>query len=130
MADPAFNPMDEAWRARAATAVAEVEATLRSKTTDEWMAIFDREGVPAGPVHFAEDMIDDPQVQANELMVSLDHDLSGPQRQVAPILGFARTPLAAQGASPPLGRDSDEYVRRAGYSDAEIAALRERGVVA
>ncbi|MEX2229418.1 MAG: CoA transferase [Dehalococcoidia bacterium] len=130
IADPKFNPMDAAWRANASAAVAAVETTLRSKTTDEWMAIFDRDGVPAGPVHFAEDMLDDPQVQANGMIVELEHDLSGPQRQVGPILGFSKTPLAAQGASPPLGRDSDEYVRRAGYSDAEIAAFRERGVIA
>lgn len=130
LADPAFNPMDAEWRAGAATAVAAVEATMGGKTTAEWMEIFDREGVPAGPVNFGEDMLDDPQVQANGMIVELDHDLSGPQRQVGPILGFAKTPLAAQGASPPLGRDSDEYVRRAGYDDAAIASLRERGVIA
>lgn len=129
MADPAFNPMDAEWRAGAAKAVAEVEATLRGKTTAEWMEIFDREGVPAGPVNFGEDMLDDPQVQANGMIVELEHDLSGPQRQVGPIIGFAKAPLAAQGASPPLGRDSDEYVRRAGFDDAEIASLRERGIV-
>ncbi len=130
MADPEFNPLDPAWQQKAAGAVAEVEAILRSKTTDEWMEIFDREGVPAGPVTFPEDLLDDPQVQANEMIVSLEHELSGPQRQVGPILGMAKTPLAAQGPSPRLGADTDEYVRRAGYGDAEIAKLREQGVIA
>ena len=128
-ADPAFDPNDEAWRAKAAAAVAAVEETLRSKTTAEWMEIFDREGVPAGPVNFAEDMLDDPQALANGMVVELDHDITGPQRQVSPILRFSKTPLAAQGASPPLGRDTDRYVRRAGYGDAEIADLRARGVL-
>jgi crotonobetainyl-CoA:carnitine CoA-transferase CaiB-like acyl-CoA transferase len=130
MADPQYNPLDAAWQAKAHTAVAEVEQILRSKTTEEWMEIFDREGVPAGPVNFPEDLIDDPQVQANEMMVSLDHELAGPQRQVGPILGMSKTPLAAQGASPRLGADTDDYVRRAGYSDAEIAKLREQGLIA
>jgi crotonobetainyl-CoA:carnitine CoA-transferase CaiB-like acyl-CoA transferase len=80
-------------------------------------------------VNFAEDMVDDPQARANGMFVALDHDITGPQRQVAPILRFSKTPLAAQGASPPLGRDTDRYVRRAGYGDAEIADLRARGVL-
>jgi crotonobetainyl-CoA:carnitine CoA-transferase CaiB-like acyl-CoA transferase len=129
MADPNFNPLDEEWVRGANAAVAEVEATLRSKTTADWIQIFDREGVPAAPVNFPEDLIDDPQVEANGMMVSLDHDLSGPQRQVGPLLEFSRTPLEAQGASPPLDRDTDEIVRMAGYSDEQIAALRSRGVI-
>jgi len=129
MADPNFNPLDEAWVKNANLAVADVEAALRSKTTSEWMSIFDREGVPAGPVNFADDLIDDPQIQANEMMVALDHDLSGPQRQVGPLLEFSRTPLEAQGASPPLDRDTDEIVRMAGYDDDQIADFRARGVI-
>ena len=129
MADPNFDPLDEAWVKNATAAVAEVEATLRSKTTAEWMRIFDREGVPAGPVNFPEDLIDDPQVQANEMMVALDHELSGPQRQVGPLLEFSRTPLQAQGASPPLDHDTDEIVSLAGYSKEQVASLRARGVI-
>ncbi len=130
MADPAYNPLDPEWRAKAEAAVAEVEEKLRSKTTQEWMEIFDREGVPAGPVQFPEDLIDDPQVQANEMIASLEHELSGPQRQVGPIIQMAKTPLAAQGPSPVLGRHTDDYARLAGYSDDEIARLREQGILA
>jgi len=129
MADPKFNPLDEEWVSGAEVAVANVEATLRSKTTAEWMRIFDRAGVPAAPVNFPEDLIDDPQVEANEMMVTMDHDLSGPQRQVGPLLEFSRTPLEAQGASPPLDRDTDAIVRMAGYTDEQIAELRDRGVI-
>ena len=46
------------------------------------------------------------------------------------MLKFSNAPLAAQGSSPPLGRDTDEIVRSAGYSDEQIADLRERGVIA
>jgi crotonobetainyl-CoA:carnitine CoA-transferase CaiB-like acyl-CoA transferase len=115
---------------RMAQRVDEVIALVESKTTAQWMEIFDREGVPAAPVNFAEDMSSDPQVTANEMMVELEHDLTGSQRQVAPILRFAQTPLEAQGSSPPLGRDSDAIVSRAGYSADRIAELREAGVIA
>ena len=130
MDDPEYNPMDPEWNERGAKAVAEVEELVASKTTEQWMEIFDREGVPAGPVLFPEDLASHPQIVANEMMVDLEHDLSGPQQQVAPVLKFSNAPLEAQGSSPPLGRDTDEIVRSAGYSDEQIADLRERGVIA
>ena len=114
---------------RGAQAVKEVEAKMKTKTTAEWMEIFDREGVPASPVNFAEDLPDDPQVIENGLMVELDHELSGPELQVGPILSFRNAPLEAQGASPALGRDTDAIVGATGYSAEEIAALHERGVL-
>jgi crotonobetainyl-CoA:carnitine CoA-transferase CaiB-like acyl-CoA transferase len=128
-ADPGYNPLDAEWRERAEAAVAEIEARIASRTTAEWMEVFDREGVPAGPVQFPEDMLDDPQVQANGMIVPLEHELSGPQRQVGPVIQMSKTPLAAQSASPALGRHTDDYVRLAGYGDEEIARLREQGVI-
>jgi crotonobetainyl-CoA:carnitine CoA-transferase CaiB-like acyl-CoA transferase len=127
--DPEFDVQNDEWLAKGADAVREVEATMRTKTTAEWMEIFDREGVPASPVNFAEDLPDSPQVIENRMMVDLDHELSGPEQQVAPILEFRNAPLEAQGSSPPLGRDSDAIVGGAGYGAEEIAALRERGVI-
>jgi crotonobetainyl-CoA:carnitine CoA-transferase CaiB-like acyl-CoA transferase len=128
-ADPNYNPLDPEWRAFAEGKVAEVEETMLTKGTDEWLEILEREGVPSGPVNFPEDMGNDAQVLANNMMVELEHDLSGPQRQVAPLLRMSKTPLVAQGASPPLGRDTDAVVQGAGYSAEEIASLREQGVI-
>ena len=67
---------------------------------------------------------------ANDLMVDLDHELSGPQTAGGPLLKFSRAGLPRPEASPPLGRDTDAYMRAAGYSDREIATLRQDGIVA
>jgi hypothetical protein len=45
---------------QARVAVLVIEETMKTKT--QWMEIFDRQGVPASPVNFAEDLPDDPQV--------------------------------------------------------------------
>ncbi len=128
MADPGFNPLDPDYMARAAAAVKELEEKVASKTSAEWMVAFDREGVPAGAVQFPEDMSEDPQVIANEMMVDLEHELSGPQKMVAPILKFSKSPMAAQGASPRLGRDTDRYLREAGLSEEQVQKMHEDGV--
>jgi crotonobetainyl-CoA:carnitine CoA-transferase CaiB-like acyl-CoA transferase len=130
MADPEFNPLDPEWAAAAGGKLQEVEEHVRSKTTAEWGKIFTANGVPNGSLQFSEDMLDDAQVIANDSVVNLDHELSGPQRQVGPVLKMSESPLAAQGASPPLGRDTDAILGAAGYSTEDIAALRESGAVA
>ena len=85
--------------------------------------------MPCGPIRFAEELIDDEQLSANQMIVELNHDLSGPQRQVGPLLQMSATPLEAQTSSPPLGRDTEAILRSAGYSEAEITELRANGII-
>ncbi len=129
IADPNFAPLDPEYLRKAEQAVREIEEKVRAKTSAEWMEVFEREGVPAGPVNFPEDMSEEPQVLENEMMVQLEHDLSGAQTMVAPILKFSKSVMRAQGAAPPLGRDSDRYLREAGLAGEEVTKLREAGVV-
>lgn len=129
IADPAFNPLDAAWLAEAKRRVAETEAKVKAGTTADWLARFEAHGVPCGPLNFPEDMVDNEQVLANGMVVELDHDVTGPQRQVAPLMRMSASPLEAQGSSPPLGRDTEDIVRSAGYSQDEIDGLRAKGVI-
>jgi len=129
-ADPSLDPTDPEQLASAVASVREVEAHVRSQSTDYWLERFETHGVPSGPIQFPEELAVDPQIEANEMVVDLDHDLSGPQRQVGPLLKMSATPTAAQGSSPPLGRDTDEIVASAGYGVEELADLRARGIIA
>ncbi len=115
--------------ANAAVRVREVEAHVRAHSTEHWLQRFEEHGVPSGPIRFPEELADDPQITANEMVVELNHDLSGSQRQVGPLLKMSATPTAAQGSSPPLGRDTEAIVREAGYGDTEIEELRAAGVI-
>ena len=128
-ADPDLDFTDADAMAEAVTQVRAVEAHVRAHSTDHWLQRFEEHGVPSGPIRFPEELADDPQVTANEMVVELNHDLSGPQRQVGPLLKMSATPTAAQGSSPPLGRDTEAIMREAGYGDAEIAQLRDAGVI-
>ena len=50
------------------------------KTVEEWLQIFDSVGVPAGPVRYIQELLQDEQVKANGLVVDLEHSLAGPSQ--------------------------------------------------
>ena len=129
MADPAYNMTDPVYAEMARGRVAEVEEIFRGKTTAEWLAILEQNGVPSGPLNFVDDVLSDPQVVANDIPVTLEHELSGAQTQVGPMLRMSKTPLAAQGPSPVLGKHTDEIVSGLGYSAEQLSALRVRNVI-
>ncbi len=120
--DPANLERSDAWRE-------EIVATIRQRTVTEWMAIFAEEGVPASPVNLPEELADDPQVEAMGIMVEFEHDVTGTQRVVGPIVRMSETPTAAQGPSPALGLHTREVLREHGLSDAEVDQLRADGVI-
>jgi crotonobetainyl-CoA:carnitine CoA-transferase CaiB-like acyl-CoA transferase len=126
--DPTLDPFAEETRARLMELVAEAEALFASRTTEEWLRILDGAGVPSGPVRFTEELLTDPQVLANDLVVELDHALAGPMRMVGPILKMSGTPAEVQSPSPALGEHTDAILASLGYDAEQIAGLKETGV--
>jgi crotonobetainyl-CoA:carnitine CoA-transferase CaiB-like acyl-CoA transferase len=129
LGNPDWSPADEQWREYGAQLVERVEGIMKDRTTEEWLTVFDLHGVPAGPFHFTQELIDDPQVLANGLQVSLEHPLAGTIKMAGPPLQMSETPLAVQGPPPALGQHTDEILASIGYTPERIAALREGGVV-
>ncbi len=126
--DLAWDPTTPAAQAAGMKLVADAEALFETKTTDEWLSVLDAAGVPSGPVRFIEELFEDPQVRANDLVVELDHPLAGPLEMVGPIVKMTDTPTEVQGPSPALGQHTDELLARLGYDSARIAALKQAGV--
>ncbi len=135
LSDPRFKPDGsfellppgiEEWGPKL---VAEAEALFATKTTDEWIEIMEKHGVPAGPMYFIDELFDHPQAAANNLVADVEHELLGHMRMVGPAFQMSETPLEVQGASPVLGGATDEVLGEAGFSAEKIAAMRERGAI-
>ena len=127
----ASDPRCATMRSRAehaADLLPELRAALAERTALEWEQIFG-ERVPCAAVRPIEDMFDHPQTLAEGLVTTLDHPVVGRYRTMTKPIRFSDTPGLAPTASPTFGQHSDEVLAGYGYSDDEIAALRERGTV-
>lgn len=76
---------------------------LGKKTALEWESIFGEE-VPCSAVRQVEDMFDNPQVQAEEMITSFHHPVVGEYRGFKHPIQFGRTPAPEPFAAPTLGQ--------------------------
>jgi crotonobetainyl-CoA:carnitine CoA-transferase CaiB-like acyl-CoA transferase len=107
-----------------------VRGIMLTRTMDEWIEAFESAGAPVSKVQFPEELADDPQVQAMGYMLDIEHELTGPERMVGPIVTMSKTPTGSTQPSPPLGRHTDEVLHEHGITGEEIAALRASGAIA
>ncbi|MDF1719738.1 MAG: CoA transferase [Minwuia sp.] len=106
-----------------------IQSVLVERTTDEWMDLLEAAGVPCAPVLHRKDMINHPQVQASGIVSENTHPVAGPMRQARNAARFSDTVPEYRAGAPLLGQHTDEILREAGYSDADVAELRRVGAV-
>lgn len=100
------------------------------KTTAQWVELLEKAGVPCGPINDLQQVFADPQVQARGLRLDLPNALGSTTPQVASPLRLSETPVAYHSAPPLLGQHTDTLLRNLlGMSDAQVAQLREAGVI-
>jgi crotonobetainyl-CoA:carnitine CoA-transferase CaiB-like acyl-CoA transferase len=102
---------------------------LRGRTVNAWVKLLEPLGVPVGPINTLAQVFDHPQVQSRGMRFELPHPLAGAVPMVASPMRMSGTPVRYQSAPPTLGQHTDEVLRELGVSDAELARLRETGVV-
>jgi len=98
---------------------------LATKSTNEAISAFEAARVPAGPVLNLQEVLDDPQVKARELLKYVDYP--GAPRPV-PLANTAvrlsGTPGSIRHRAPTLGEHTDEILSELRYSTDEITSLR------
>jgi len=103
--------------------VAALEPLFLKRTTDEWLAIFERVGVPAGPVLSITQMHEDPHVRARDMVVELDHPGAGPTKAIGLPVKFSQTPGKVMTPAPRLGEHTREVLREAGYCAEDVERI-------
>ena len=107
---------------------ASVQEIMPERTTAEWMAICEERDIPATPIYTLDQLPEHPQLKAVGLFQLSEHPSEGTVRQVRPATKFADTPAAIRRHAPGHGEHTDEILREAGLSDAEIAQLHDKKI--
>jgi crotonobetainyl-CoA:carnitine CoA-transferase CaiB-like acyl-CoA transferase len=106
----------------------EIEAITQQRTTEEWIELLDKVGVPGGPVLTYDQALADPHVLARDMIVELDHPIIGPMKTIGPGAKFSGLDYRVRGPAPWLGQHTREVLRGAGLAEDEVAALFADGV--
>ena len=126
--DPRFKvPGDR--KKREVELAALLEETLSQETTDHWMELFEKAGVVAGPIYNMEQVYQDPQVRAREMLVYLEDPELGTLHNIGIPVKLSETPGRIRHRAPSLGQHSAEILEEFGFSVDEVDSLVQAGVV-
>ncbi len=116
--------------ANASSIIQEVRDELPKWATAEIAERLHAEDVPFGIVLTGSEVLDDPQVRHAGAIIDIDHPQGGAMRLVERTARFSETPAQYHTPAPTLGQDTEAVLRSQGFTDREIAALRQAGTIA
>ena len=108
---------------------AAIEAALQKKTSAEWIEILNKAGIPCGPIYKVDEVFADPQVQHLGVATAVEHPNLGRKQILANAAVLSRTPAKVVAATPEVGEHTEEILKELNYDAAQIAKLRQGGVV-
>lgn len=106
-----------------------IDRVFRTATSAEWIARLNAAGVANGEVRDIGQMLNDPQLEAREMVQTMMHPTIGATRVIGAPIKLSDTAASLRAAPPVLGQHTDAVLGELGYSAADIANLREKRVI-
>ncbi|MEE4283484.1 MAG: CaiB/BaiF CoA-transferase family protein [Pseudomonadales bacterium] len=105
-----------------------IREVIAQRSSDEWMALFHSEDIPAALVAQFQDLPNDPQVLAN--------DMAMPAAENVGMARVVRDPVNVDGVArvgatraPGIGEHSDAILRELGFSEEQVLQFKQQGIV-
>jgi formyl-CoA transferase len=128
--DPRFQD-SRARRESCEALIAILDGVFATRTREEWMQVLEQGGLIVSPILDYLEVVNDPQVAANDLLPEFDHPVLGKLQESCIPVEFDTTPGSIREPAPHLGQHTEEVlVELLGYSRSQVARLQESGVVA
>jgi formyl-CoA transferase len=96
---------------------------------EELLALLNAAQVPNGKIFSIADIVKDPQYLAREMIRSFRLDDGTPVKMPGVVPKLSATPGDIEWLGPKLGEHTDAVLATLGYDAAELAAMRERGII-
>ena len=108
---------------------AEIGKRTVNKTSAEWIDIFNKVGVPCGPIYSIDQVFADEQVKHLGIAQSGTRPDGSEQVFVGQPMTLSRTPSKIVATPPEQGQHTDEVLKEFGFADKEIAELHKAKAV-
>jgi alpha-methylacyl-CoA racemase len=106
----------------------EVRSILKTKTRDEWMALFRNVDACVEPVLGLKEALRDPHVAARGLIVEVDVSGCGKVKQLGHPIHYSATPPEYRSVGVPAGAQTREVLHELGYTEGEIDEFEKTGL--
>jgi formyl-CoA transferase len=110
------------------TIFATVEEWTKTMTKFEAMDILNKYDIPCGPILSMKEIAEEPSLRKTGTVVEVDHPKRGKYLTVGNPIKLSDSPTEVT-RSPLLGEHTEEVLTQLGYSEQQIAALREERVI-
>jgi formyl-CoA transferase len=108
---------------------ADLEAATVTNASNHWVEALNAAGVPCGPIYRMDEMFADEQVKHLDMTRQVSHPQIGDFDIVRNCLNLSRAPAEPYTVTPERGEHTDEVLGEFGYGEADIARLRDQGVI-
>ncbi len=102
-----------------------LDVTFSSRNRADWEQRLRENNCIYGRIASAEDVINDPQAEANRFFVDLQHPRAGEVKYVASPVRFRQNPASLRTTAPELGQHTEELLLELGYDWGEIVEMKD-----
>ncbi|OHE92382.1 CoA-transferase family III [Colletotrichum orchidophilum] len=107
-----------------------IEEITVTRTTGEWLAVFEGRGMPYAAVNDVQGTLEHEHTKARNMVVEMEHDECGPIRMVNTPVKYSESEPTIRTVPPMLGQHTDEVLgEHLGFSEDRIRSLKGEGVI-
>ncbi len=128
MTDPRFDSNDKRM-SRRHEINGIVADRIATATRDHWIELLNAAGVPCGRVMDLAEVVADPQIADQEMVLDVEHPGHGSVQMTGFPIKMSGTPCTIVRPAPELGADTDDVLNGIGVSSDTLRAYRERGII-
>lgn len=107
-----------------------LNAVFKLKPASEWLEILEENEIPCGPVQAVDEVMNDPQIAARNMIIQMLHPIAGPLKMAGSPINLSETPPQVTEIAPEHGQHTDEVLRAIlNTSESDLSRMREAGVI-
>ncbi len=127
--DPRYRTTTDRMKNRG-TLIPVLQEVFLTRTYEEWEPLLLSNDIPVGAINNIAQVVEHPQVQARNSLVTYEHPRVGKVRSVGSPVRLSKTPAVQPTPAPTMGQHTAEVMREVlGMTGEEIAALTAAGVL-